>query len=97
VSFITRNSVKCNTCDVEIESTHRNDFKVHYCPNNPSAAKEWYKDEAGVDRIRVKVPFEQTWNFAVDGGKSYFRRCGTGFTDTSTSLAHTSGKRGIAE
>jgi ligand-binding sensor protein len=24
------------------------------------------------------------WNFAVDGGKAYIRRCGSGFTDTST-------------
>jgi hypothetical protein len=29
-----------------------------------------------------KEPGED-WKFAVDGGKSYLRRCGTGYTETS--------------
>jgi hypothetical protein len=31
---ILRNSAKCNHCGVEIESTHRHDFVVHYCDVN---------------------------------------------------------------
>jgi hypothetical protein len=78
--MIIRNSVKCNTCGVEIESRHRHDFRVHYCPQDPSPGKKW----VGEGRDAALVPNgEITWNFAVDGGKDYLKRCGGGFTDTS--------------
>jgi hypothetical protein len=75
---IIRNSAKCATCGVEIVSTHRHDFDVHYCPQDPKARLEW-KD----DVLVVKEPAEITWNFGVDGGNAYLRRCGTGWVETS--------------
>lgn len=36
-----------------------------------------------VDDKIVDVPGETDWNFAVDGGRDYIRRCGEGFIDTS--------------
>lgn len=75
---ITRNSAKCATCGVEIVSAHRHDFNVHYCPQNQKAALEWKGDI-----LVVKDPPEVTWNFAVDGGKDYLKRCGTGWIETS--------------
>jgi hypothetical protein len=81
---IIRNSAKCNTCDAELVSTHRHDFKVHTCPNNFRAALEWYKDPAFEhEQLREKVPRAQTYNWGVDGGRAYIRRIGEGFTDTS--------------
>lgn len=74
--MITRNSVKCVHCGVEVVSTHRHDFNPHYCTVKKRAALEWYTDEAGKERLREKVPFEQTYNFAVDGGNEYLRRIG---------------------
>lgn len=74
---IIRNSAKCNTCDVELESGNRHDFRVHTCPNNPRTRHTW------IDGKIVEVPGELTWNWAVDGGKAYIRRVGEGFTDTS--------------
>jgi Zn-finger nucleic acid-binding protein len=79
---IQRNSAKCNTCDVELESRHRHDFRVHTCPNNFKAELEWY-EENGEHKIREKVPREQDFNWGVDGGREYIRRIGEGFTDTS--------------
>lgn len=76
--MITRNSAKCVTCSAEIVSTHRHAFIVHYCKLNPKPELEW-KD--GV--LVVKDPPEITWNFAVDGGTAYLRRCGEGYIDTS--------------
>lgn len=75
---ITRNSAKCVTCGVEIVSTHRHDFNVHYCKANPMAALEWKGDV-----LVMKDPPEVTWNFAIDGGNTYLKRCGTGWIDTS--------------
>ena len=74
---IIRNSAKCNTCEVELESRHRHDFRVHTCPNNPVMARHW------VDGVLMDFPDEIDFNWGVDGGKSYIRRIGEGFTDTS--------------
>lgn len=79
---IIRNSAKCNTCDTELESVHRHDFRVHTCPNNPKTLRRWSKDSAGND-ILIDVAGEITFNWGVDGGKSYLRRIGEGYTDTS--------------
>lgn len=76
--MIIRNSAKCATCGVEIESTHRHDFNVHYCPRDTKPALEWKGN-----KIFVKEPREITWNFAVDGGKDYLKRCGSGWIETS--------------
>jgi hypothetical protein len=75
---IIRNSAKCDTCNVELVSEHRHDFKVHTCPNNFAPLQVWVGDE-----VREKVPREQTFNWGVDGGREYVRRLGSGFTDTS--------------
>ncbi len=75
---IKRNSARCDSCGVEIVSTHGHDFKVHWCPKNPKPALEWVGN-----KLQEKVPPEITWNFAVDGGQEYLRRVGTGWTDTS--------------
>jgi hypothetical protein len=64
---IIRNSAKCNTCDVELESKHRHDFQVHTCPNKPHSSSSGTED----------------FDWGVDGGKAYIRRLGEGFTDTS--------------
>ena len=45
-SVIIRNSAKCNTCDVELESVHRHDFQVHACPNKPITARYWVMGQA---------------------------------------------------
>lgn len=74
--MITRNSAKCTACHAEIESTHRHDFNVHYCTVEPTPGKKWEGDKL----VPSGLP---DWRFAVDGGKDYLRRCGTGFTDTS--------------
>lgn len=74
--IIIRNSAKCTACGVEIVSTHRHDFVVHYCTVEPTPGKKWVNDEL-VDSG------ETTWRFAVDGGYAYTKRCGDGFTDTS--------------
>lgn len=76
--MITRNSAKCVTCDAEIVSAHQHDFKVHYCNRDPKPALEWKGDV-----LVVKEPPDITWNFAVDGGNAYLKRCGAGFIDTS--------------
>lgn len=76
--MILRNSAKCNTCDVELVSEHRHDFKTHTCPNNPRPGLQWQGDKL--------VPSGKiTFNFGVDGGKAYIRRIGDpgDFTDTS--------------
>lgn len=73
---ILRNSAKCNTCDVELESRHRHDFRTHTCPNKPVPLTEWS------DNKLVQVPGVD-FNWGVDGGKAYIRRIGEGFTDTS--------------
>ncbi len=74
---ILKNSAKCTHCGVEIESKHRHDFAVHYCGVKPAQRRKWEGN------VLVDVPGEITWNFAVDGGKEYFRHCGEGFVDTS--------------
>jgi hypothetical protein len=78
MSAIIRNSARCNHCGQEIESTHRHDFRPHYCPKVPRKALAW------VDGVLSQEP-ELTFNFAVDGGKAYIRRLGepTEYTDTS--------------
>lgn len=80
-----RNSAKCIHCEVEIESKHRHDFVTHTCAVHKIGAREWYTDSDGVEKIRDVVPFKQTWNFFVDGGKDYIRRGGdlAGYEDTS--------------
>lgn len=80
--MIIRNSAKCNTCDVELESVHRHDFATHTCPNSFVAELEWIK--CGDNHVLQEVvPRTQTWNWFVDGGQAYLRRGGSGFTDTS--------------
>jgi hypothetical protein len=74
---IIRNSAKCTACGAEIESTHRHDFVVHYCEVEPAQRRKWDGNEL------VHVPGEITWRFAVDGGKDYIRRCGSGYQETS--------------
>lgn len=75
--MIVRNSAKCVHCGTEIESKHRHDFVVHYCAVKPAQRHAW------VDNVLVEVPGETTWNFAVDGGKAYLKRCGDGLIETS--------------
>ncbi len=74
---ILRNSAKCNTCEVELESRHGHDFRVHMCPNKPVPMRRW------VDRKLIEVHGAVDFNWGVDGGKNYIRRIGEGFTDTS--------------
>ncbi len=64
---ILQNSAKCTACGAEIHSTHRHDFHPHYCPKEPSIAHDG----------------EETFRFAVDGGRAYIRRVGYGYVDTS--------------
>lgn len=79
---IIRNSAKCNTCDAELESKHRHDFRMHTCPNSFVAAQEWI--QCGDKHVlQEKVPREAALNWFIDGGKEYLRRGGSGFTDTS--------------
>lgn len=78
--MIIRNSAKCTACGVEIESKHGHDFAVHYCEVEPTAGKKWEGD-------KLVSSGETTWRFAVDGGKKYLRRCGTGFVETSEESA----------
>jgi len=73
---IERNSAKCTACSEEIESTHRHDFRVHYCKVEPTPGLKWEGDKL--------IPSgETTFRFAVDGGCAYLRRVGTGYVDTS--------------
>lgn len=73
---IIRNSAKCIYCYAQIVSTHRHDFAVHVCKVHPQPGLKWEGDKL--------VPSgEITFNFAVDGGKAYIRRAGTGYIDTS--------------
>ncbi len=81
MSTITRNSARCAYCGTEIESKYRHDFKAHYCPVNRQQKMKWTEGSALVpDGIDI------TWNFAVDGGKDYIKRSGSGFIDTSEVL-----------
>lgn len=84
--MITRNSAKCVHCGTEVVSTHRHHFSTHTCKIKVRPALEWYKNSDGEDKLREKVPFEQTYNFAVDGGNAYLRRIGhfEDMIDTST-------------
>jgi hypothetical protein len=77
VMTILKNSAKCTACGVEIESTHRHDFNVHYCEVEPAPGMKWEDDKL------VASGGETTWRFAVDGGRSYLRRVGFGYIDTS--------------
>ena len=74
--MITRNSAKCTACGVEIESTHRHHFAVHYCDKAPTPGLKWVDD-------RLVPDGSTTWRFAVDGGRDYLKRAGGGYTDTS--------------
>lgn len=80
MSNIIKNSARCEYCGVEIESKHRHDFKVHYCPVNRQQKMRWKGDELVPDGDEI------TWNFAVDGGTDYIKRSGSGFIDTSEIL-----------
>jgi hypothetical protein len=74
--MIVRNSAKCTACGIQIESRGQHDFVVHYCEVEPTPGKKWEDDQL--------VPSgETTWRFAVDGGRAYLRRCGSGYVDTS--------------
>lgn len=73
---IIRNSAKCVDCGEEIESTSRHDFVAHFCKVAPAAELDW-KDG------RLAPTGKSTWSFAVDGGRNYIRRAGSGFVDTS--------------
>ncbi len=75
---IIRNSAVCVYCKTEIESKHRHDFQTHTCDVHPEYERRWQGDE-----LVYAEPKVQTYNFAVDGGKSYLRRLGEGFKDTS--------------
>lgn len=75
---IIRNSAKCKTCDVELVSEHRHDFKVHTCPNSFMPKLQWEGDT-----LVEAVPRRATWNWGVDGGRAYLKRMGAGFTETS--------------
>jgi hypothetical protein len=86
--MILRNSAKCNHCGVEIESTHRHDFVVHYCAVKPPQRRAWVMDASGQHYHLEDVPGETTWSFAVDGGRAYLKRAGGGFTDTSECTEH---------
>lgn len=79
--MITKNSAKCTACGVEIESTHRHDFRGHYCEVEPQQAMTW--DGEGIGAKLVPVPGQTTFRFAVDGGTAYCRRVGSGYKDTS--------------
>lgn len=79
---ITKNSAKCTACDVEIESTHRHDFRVHYCKVAPSAGMKWVM-LWGTGVMKLVPSGEETFRFGVDGGKAYLRRLGSGYRDTS--------------
>ena len=75
---IKRNSAKCTACGEEIVSTHVHDFRVHYCKVEPQPGLKWEGDNL--------VPSgEETFRFAVDGGKDYLRRigCAGSYADTS--------------
>ena len=73
---IIKNSAKCTACDVEIVSTHRHDFNVHYCKVEPTPGQKW---EDG----KLVPSGEATYRFGVDGGRAYIRRIGRGFIETS--------------
>jgi len=75
--MIIRNKAQCTACGVEIESKGQHDFQVHYCEVDPEQRRRWVGDKL------LEVPGETTWRFAVDGGRAYIRRVGTGFVDTS--------------
>jgi hypothetical protein len=75
---VIRNSAKCDTCDVELESSHVHDLRLHTCPNKFVAARQWVGDQ-----LVEKYPREAAFNWGVDGGHDYVRRLGSGFTDTS--------------
>ncbi len=79
---IVKNSAKCNYCGTEIESKHRHDFNVHYCDLHKKPSAYWVGEGADM-KLEEKGIGSITWNFAVDGGRAYIRRCGEGFTDTS--------------
>lgn len=77
VKRIIKNSAKCIHCGEEITSEHGHDFTVHYCPKERKQSMKWAGKELVPDGNKI------TWNFAVDGGNSYIRRCGDGYVDTS--------------
>jgi len=79
---ILKNSAKCTACGVEIESTHRHDFKLHYCGYEPTQELKW---EGEGEKARLVPTGNYTFRFGVDGGKDYLRRLGSGFEDTSVS------------
>lgn len=79
---IIKNSAKCTACGIEVESKHRHDFNTHWCEVEPTPGKEWIGGQL-VPSGRV------TFRFAVDGGKSYLKRCGTGFVETSETIDET--------
>ena len=79
IKRIIRNSAKCNTCGVELESTSQHDLRLHTCPNKFVAARQWAKDGQLVEIS----PRQAAFNWGVDGGQAYVRRFGSGFTDTS--------------
>jgi hypothetical protein len=74
---ILKNSAKCTACGEEISSIHRHDFKVHFCLVEPTPDTRWEGDKL------VLNPDEITWRFGVDGGRTYIRRIGFGYEDTS--------------
>lgn len=57
---------------------HRHDFNVHYCKIKPMFRREWVGDKI----VQVEPP-EETWLFAVDGGRAYLKRCGEGWIETA--------------
>lgn len=63
---ILRNSAKCAHCGVELESTHRHDFRTHRCEKVGKIAREYDHDQ------QKYVPAYPS--FSVDGGTDYIRR-----------------------
>lgn len=60
------NSARCSYCPVELESTHRHDFKRHVCVHAGRIAKSYNHE--------LKCYEPDYPSFAVDGGRDYIRR-----------------------
>lgn len=82
--IIIRNSARCSACRVEVVSRHRHDFSTHYCKKEPTPSRKWVGE--GATLTLVPEPGVFTWQFAVDGGRDYLKRCGNPGTYIDTSI-----------
>lgn len=64
---IKRNAIRCRHCGHVMESTHRHDFRQHYCESAGPISREYDHD------LRAYVPAVPY--MMVDGGLDYVR-CG---------------------